>query len=98
MSTCGRNLIGNLKTLAVVTLTAVVGLWSPLRASAQATISPSGSYNFGNIAINQTSLAEKFTFKNTGASSITINSLSVTAATPYAIGASSTCLTRHSTP
>jgi hypothetical protein len=93
MSTCGRNLIGNLKTLAVVTLTAVVGLWSPLRASAQATISPSGSYNFGNIAINQTSLAEKFTFKNTGASSITINSLSVTAATPYAIGASSTCLT-----
>src|ERR1700683_2043093 len=76
MSTCGRILLGNLKTLAILTLSVVTGLSSSVRAGAQTTQSPS-SYNFGNVAINQTSVPEKITIKNTGASTITINSYAV---------------------
>jgi hypothetical protein len=90
MSTCGRIFLGNLKTLAILTLSLVTGLSISVRAGAQTTQSPS-TYNFGNVAINQTSLPEKITVKNTGAASITINSYAVTGG-PYAISTgNSTC-------
>jgi hypothetical protein len=90
MSKCGRILLGSFKTLAFLTLTAVTGLLGSVRAGAQTTQTPS-SYNFGNVAILETSLPEKITVRNTGAASITINSYAVTGG-PYAISTgNSTC-------
>jgi hypothetical protein len=91
MSKCGRNLFANLNTLAILTLAVVTGLSSPGRAGAQTTQTPS-SYNFGDVAINETSLPENITVKNKQASAITINSYGVTGG-PYAISTvNSTCL------
>ncbi|MGD0911310.1 MAG: Ig-like domain-containing protein, partial [Terracidiphilus sp.] len=87
MSKFGRNLISSFKTLALATLAVVAGPWNPAQAAAQGTISPS-AYSFGNVAVSQPSQAEKFTFKNTGASSITIHSYSVTGG-PYQLAATS---------
>jgi hypothetical protein len=87
MSKCGRIFLGSFKTLAVLTLSVVTGLSSSVRAGAQTTQSPS-SYNFGNVAIEETSLPETITVKNTETSSITITSYAVTGG-PYALATSS---------
>ncbi|MGP8253373.1 MAG: choice-of-anchor D domain-containing protein, partial [Terracidiphilus sp.] len=90
MSKCGRNLLGSLKTLAILTLSVVTGFSNSVRAGAQTTQTPS-QYNFGNVAIHETSLPEKITVKNTETSSITIDLYAVTGG-PYAIStANSTC-------
>ena len=67
-------------------------LLSSAFAVAQTTVSPT-SENFVNVAVNTTSAPKTVTLKNTGAASITINSLSVTAGGPYALATapSTTC-------
>ena len=90
MLTCGRTFLGSLKTLAFLTLSAVTAISSSVRAGAQTTQTPS-SYNFGNVAVNETSRIESITVKNTQAGSVTINSYGVTGG-PFSISTvNSTC-------
>ena len=91
MSNRGENLMRKFQSVVLVSLTAMFCLFSTAYAAAQTTISAT-TVNFGNVAENTTSATKTVTLKNTGATSITINSLSMTAGTPYAIAATSTCL------
>jgi hypothetical protein len=50
------------------------------------------SLSFGNVAVGTNSATQTVTVTNNQATSLTINSLSVTSGSPYSIGASSTCL------
>jgi hypothetical protein len=54
-------------------------------------VSPT-SWNFSNVAVGTSSTPETITLTNNQSTSLSISSLSVTAGTPYSIGASSTCL------
>ncbi|MGP8225142.1 MAG: choice-of-anchor D domain-containing protein, partial [Terracidiphilus sp.] len=80
-----------LQNAVLVSLTAMFCLFSTAFAAAQTTISAT-AVNFGSVVVNTTSSTRTVTLKNTGAASITISSLSVTAGTPYGIAATSTCL------
>ena len=58
---------------------------------ADATVSPT-SWNFGNVAVGTSSTPKTITLTNNQSTSLSVSSLSVTAGSPYSIGASSTCL------
>jgi hypothetical protein len=59
--------------------------------TAQVTVSPT-SLSFGNETVGSTSAAKTITVTNHLSSSLTIGTLSVTAGSPYSVGALSTCL------
>jgi hypothetical protein len=59
---------------------------------APTTLSPT-SVAFGSVSVNTTSPLRVVTFKNNQPTALTINSLAVTAGSPFAIDPSSTCLT-----
>jgi len=68
----------------LVSLLAMFSLsFSPL-AVAQTTVSPT-SVNFGDVVVGTTGALHTVAFKNTGASAVTITSISVTAGGPYAL-------------
>ncbi len=92
MANRGENLMKKFQSVVLVSLTALFCLFSTAFAAAQTTISAT-SVNFGSVVENTTSAVKTVTLKNTGAGSITISSLTVTAGTPYSIAISSTCLT-----
>jgi hypothetical protein len=68
----------------------MVGL-SGTGVSASVTASPT-SLSFGNVAVGDTSASQTVTLTNGQTGSLTINSVVVTAGSPYVVGASSTCL------
>ena len=84
MSDRESNLIGKINHGVLLSLIAIACLLSTALAGAQTTVSAT-SVAFGNVVENTTSAVKSVSLKNTGAASITINSLSVTAGTPYAI-------------
>ena len=85
------NLARKSSNAVLVSLTAIFCLLSTAFAAAATTASPS-AVNFVSEVVGTTSVPRIVTLKNTGAASITINSLSVTAASPYSIAGTSTCL------
>ena len=89
MANRGENLMKKCQNAVLVSLTAMFCLFSTAFAAAQTTISET-VVNFGDVVENTTSATRTVIFKNTGTSSITINAISVTAPSPYAI-ATSTC-------
>ena len=91
MSDRESNLIRKFHHGVLLSLIAMTCLLSSALAGAQTTISAT-SVAFGNVVVSTTSAVRSVILKNTGAASITINSLSVTAGTPYAIKPTSTCL------
>jgi hypothetical protein len=76
---------GNSLTTASNPVTVTVNSTAPVM------VSPS-SLNFGSVAVGSTSTQQTVTVTNNQSSLLTINTLAVTPGTPYAIGASSTCL------
>ena len=91
MSDRRSNLIGKFNKCVLLSFITMACLFSSSLAGAQTSVSAT-SVAFGNVVVNTTSAVKSVTLKNTGASSITISSLSVTAGTPYSISPSSTCL------
>ena len=87
MSSRGVNLVWKSQNLFLVSLMAMFSLFSPAFASAQTTVSNS-TYNLGNVAINSTGATHTVSLKNTGASSVTISS--VTAGGPYGLPTAAT--------
>ncbi|MFZ1084781.1 MAG: Ig-like domain-containing protein [Terracidiphilus sp.] len=80
-----------LNNVVLVSLTAIFCLIFTAISAAQTTLSTT-SVNFGNVVVNTTSSPKFVIITNTGAASISISSLSVTAASPYSITPASTCL------
>ncbi|MGB7984257.1 MAG: Ig-like domain-containing protein [Terracidiphilus sp.] len=79
-----------LNHVVLVSLTAIFCLMFTAVGFAQTTVS-TASVDFYNAVVNTVSPAKVVSVTNTGASSISISNLTVTAGTPYAISSSSTC-------
>jgi hypothetical protein len=84
--------------IVTLSLTAMFCLLSSSIAAAFAvpSISPV-SFNFGNVAINETSPVETFTLKNNESSAVSITSVGFTVGTAYAFDPSTTCGTTVTT-
>ncbi|HEY1902662.1 MAG TPA: Ig-like domain-containing protein [Terracidiphilus sp.] len=80
------------KNLFLLSLMAMFSLFSSVVAAAQTTVSPT-SVNFGNVVVGTAGALHEIAFKNTGTSSISVSSISVTAGGPYALAPapSTTC-------
>jgi len=83
-----------LTSLSVLTTASSTALTAALTGAGVApTMASPASVNFGNVVVNTTSALKVVTVTNEQATSLTINSLSVTAGSPYGIDQTSTCFT-----
>ena len=92
MSNRGTRFMRNLNVCFQLSLMAMFSLATLAVAGAQTTVS-SSTVAFNGVEVGTHSPVQTLTFKNTGGSTITVTSVTVTAGTPYAISPSSTCLT-----
>ena len=92
MSNSRTNFLRNFNVVFQLLLAAMFSLFTSAVAVAQTTVS-SSAVAFNSVVVGTQSAVHTLTFKNTGGSTITVNSLTVTAGTPYAVGSGSTCLT-----
>jgi hypothetical protein len=83
------NLVRKSHDLFLLSLIAIFSLFSSAVAVAQTTVSSSG-VNLGNVVINTTGPTHTVSLKNTGPSSITISSITVTAGGPYGLPTAAT--------
>ena len=86
MSDRGMSLLRKSHILFVLSLVAMFSLFTSAVALAQTTVS-SPAFNLGNVVINTTGPTHGISLKNTGASSISITSVTVNAGGPYGVAA-----------
>ncbi len=86
MSDRGTNLARKSQNLFLLSLMAMFSLFSSAVALAQTTVS-SPSFSLGNVVVNTTGPTHGIALKNTGASSISITSVTVNAGGPYGLAA-----------
>ncbi len=85
------DLVRNCLNVFLPSLMVIFGLFTSAAALGQTTVSPA-SVPFGNVVVGTASASHTVTFKNTGASSVSLTSETVSAGSPYSISSSSTCL------
>ncbi len=88
MSNRGINLAQRFQNVCLLSLMAMLSLFTSAVAVAQTTVSPA-SVSFGNVVVGTASATHVVNFKNGGSSSISISSIALTPGGPYALATAS---------